>query len=164
MIFFETKPIHLCKKAANFYLDKLQWDENKKEYFLLSSVYESADIDHVKNAISDRNCIEQLFKNCIQAASLLKTDKERKDKWNHVLNHLWKRSFQPFENGSEVIAPAGEYYTEQQYSSWNWGCGGSIAFPANLIGIDDKDTRLGKAVINLVKFETKQMLIIQCRK
>lgn len=153
--FLRNKAYPFMQKAANFYLDKLQWDENKKEYFLLSSVYESADIDHVKNAISDRNCIEQLFKNCIQAASLLKTDKERKDKWNHVLNHLWKRSFQPFENGSEVIAPAGEYYTEQQYSSWNWGCGGSIAFPANLIGIDDKDTRLGKAVINLVKFRNE---------
>lgn len=153
--FLRNKAYPFMQKAANFYLDKLQWDENKKEYFLLSSVYESADIDHVKNAISDRNCIEQLFKNCIQAASLLKTDKERKDKWNHVLNHLWKRSFQPFENGSEVIAPAGEYYTEQQYSSWNWGCGGSIAFPANLIGIDDKDTRLGKAVISLVKFRNE---------
>ena len=153
--FLRNKAYPFMQKAANFYLDKLQWDENKKEYFLLSSVYESADIDHVKNAISDRNCIEQLFKNCIQAASLLKTDKERKDKWNHALNHLWKRSFQPFENGSEVIAPAGKYYTEQQYSSWNWGCGGSIAFPANLIGIDDKDTRLGKAVINLVKFRNE---------
>ena len=153
--FLRDKAYPFMQKAANFYLDKLQWDENKKEYFLLSSVYESADIDHVKNAISDRNCIEQLFKNCIQAATLLKKDKDKKAKWDHVLNHLWKRSFQVFENGSEVIAPAEEYYTKQQYSSWNWGCGGSIAFPANLIGIDDKDTRLGKAVINLVKFRNE---------
>lgn len=150
--FLRNKAYPFMKKAANFYLDKLQWDETKKEYFLLSSVYESAEINHVKNAISDRNCVEQLFKNCIQAASLLKTDRDKKDQWNHVLSHLWERTFQASENGTEMIAPAGEYYTEQRYSSWNWGCGGSIAFPAGLIGIDDKDTRMGKAVINLVNW------------
>ena len=150
--FLEYKAYPFMKKAANFYLDKLQWDAEKKEYYLLSSVYESADIDYVKNAISDRNCIEQLFKNCIKTASLLNVDKDKTIRWEHVLKHLWKRSFEQFENGSEVIAPAEEYYTDKRYSAWNWGCGGSIAFPANLIGIDEKNTRLGKAVINLVKF------------
>lgn len=150
--FLKTKAYPFMKKAAKFYLDKLQWDADKQEYYLMSSVYESADIDHVKNAISDRNCIEQLFKNCIQSASLLRIDKEVIKQWKHVLAHLWERSFSPFEGEGEAIAPAEEYYTDVRYSPWVWGSGGSIAFPANLIGIDDKDTRLGKAVINLVQF------------
>ncbi|WP_316817863.1 glycosyl hydrolase family 95 catalytic domain-containing protein [Pedobacter nyackensis] len=150
--FLKNKAYPFMKKSANFYLDKLQWDADKKEYFLLSSLYESADIDHAKNTISDRNCIEQLFKNCIKSASLLHVDKEKIAKWKHVLAHLWKRSFQQLESSGEVISPAEEYYTTTRYSSWAWASGGSIAFPSNLIGIDDKDSQLGKAVINLVKY------------
>lgn len=149
--FLKNKAYLFMKKASLFYLDKLQWDKDKKEYYLISSLYESADINHVKNSISDRDCIEQLFNNCIQAASLLNVDKVKIKQWNHVLKHLWERSYEEGENGEEVIAPAQEYYTEKRYSSWNWASGGSIAFPTGLIGVDEKDSRLGKAVINLVK-------------
>lgn len=151
--FLKNKAYVFMKKASNFYLDKLQWDADKKEYYLFSTLYESEPIDHVKNSISDRNCIEQLFKNCVQAATLLKVDKEKIARWNHVLGHLWGYSFEQVAGTSdEVIAPAGEYYTEQRYTLWNWASGGSIAFPAGLIGIDDKDSRLGKAVVDFLKY------------
>jgi len=149
--FLKNKAYTFMKKAANFYLKKLQWDEKKNEFYLLSSLYESADINYVKNTISDRNCIKQLFTNCIKAATLLKTDKNMISQWRHVLNHLWKISYEPFETCGEVIAPAEEYYTEKRYSPWMWASGGSIAFPAGLIGIDDKDSRMGKAIANLLK-------------
>lgn len=149
--FLRNKAYVFMKKAANFYLEKLQWDEKKKEFYLLSSLHESADISYVKNTISDRNCIEQLFRNCIQAATLLKIDKNKVAQWKHVLNHLWKISYEPFEECGETIAPAEEYYTEKRYSPWMWASGGSMAFPAGLIGIDNKDSRMGKAVANLLK-------------
>lgn len=142
------------KKTANFYLDKLQWDDNKQEYYLLSTLYESASIDHVKNALSDRNCIEQLFSNCIKAASLLKEDKSLVKRWKHVLDHLWERGYEQFEKAGEVLSPAEEYYSKERYTPWIWSNGGSIAFPSGLIGIDDKETRMGKAVINLAKART----------
>lgn len=154
-VFLRDKAYLFFKKASNFYLDKLQWDADKNEYYLLSSLYESAEIDHVKNVITDRNCIEQLFIICIQAATLLKVDKDKITKWDHVLKHLWKRSFQPFETCGETIAPAEEYYTKERYNPWIWACGGSIAFPTGIIGIDDKDSRLGKAVVNLVGCRTE---------
>ncbi len=141
------------KKASHFYLDKLEWDEDKKEYFLKASLYESAPIDFVKNPISDRNCIERLFKDCIRVAEILNTDKAEVKKWRYVLDHLWERDFEQLGNCGEVTAPAEEYYTEKRYSPWIWGNGGAIAFPAGLIGIDDKDTRLGKAVTNLLKHD-----------
>lgn len=150
--FLKNKAYVFMKKASNFYLDKLQWDADKKQYYLLSTLYESEPIDHVKNSISDRNCIEQLFKNCIQAATLLKVDKDKVAKWNHVLSHLWERSFQQVGTSGEVIAPAGEYYTDKRYEPWHWASGGSIAFPSGLIGIDEKDSRLGKAVADFLKY------------
>lgn len=149
--FLKNKAYVFMKKASHFYLDKLEWDTEKKEYFLKASLYESAPIAYVKNPISDRNCIEQLFRNCIEAAKILNVDKEEIKKWNYVLDHLWKRGFQQFGDCGEVISPAEEYYTEKRYSPWIWGNGGAVAFPAGLIGIDDQDTRLGKAVINLLK-------------
>lgn len=149
--FLKDKAYVFMKKASHFYLDKLEWDADKKEYFLKASLYESAPIAYVKNPISDRNCIEQLFKNCIQAAKILNVDKDDIKKWNYVLDHLWERGFQQFGDCGEVTSPAEEYYTEKRYSPWIWGNGGAVAFPAGLIGIDDKDTRLGKAVINLLK-------------
>lgn len=149
--FLKSKAYVFMKKTANFYLEKLQWDAEKKEFYFLSSLYESADISYVKNTISDRNCIEQLFRNCIKAATLLKTDKDKIAQWKHVLNHLWKISYEPFESCGEVIAPAEEYYTELRYSPWMWASAGSSAFPTGLIGIDDKDSRMGKAITNLLK-------------
>lgn len=149
--YLKEKAYVFMKKASYFYLDKLEWDADKKKYFLKASLYESAPIAFVKNPISDRNCIEQLFKNCIQAAKILNVDKDDIIKWNYVLDHLWERGFQRFGDCGEVISPAEEYYTEKRYSPWIWGNGGAVAFPSGLIGIDDKDTRLGKAVINLLK-------------
>ena len=76
------------KKASHFYLDRLEWDEEKNEYFLKASLYESAPIAYVKNPISDRNCIERLFKDCIRAAEILNVDKDEVKQWRHVLNHF----------------------------------------------------------------------------
>lgn len=149
--FLKNKGYVFMKKAAQFYLDRLQWDETKKEYFLMSSLYESANIDHVKNSLSDRNCIEQLFTNCIKAAELLKTDRKKIKEWKYVLDHLWKRSYEMIDDKYEVIAPAEEYFTETRYNTWNWACGGMVAFPCNLVGIDNKDSRIGKAIINYLK-------------
>ena len=75
--FLKERAYTFMKKASHFYLDRLEWDEEKNEYFLKASLYESAPIAYVKNPISDRNCIERLFKDCIRAAEILNVDKER---------------------------------------------------------------------------------------
>jgi alpha-L-fucosidase 2 len=142
------------RKAANFYLDKLEWDEGKNEYFLISTLYESESIKKAKNVISDRNCIEVLFTNCIEAATILKVDSEKIEKWKFVLNHLWERKIENEKDYGKVISPANEYYTEKRYSALNWISGGSIAFPSGIIGIDDKESPLGEAVANVVKCRT----------
>ena len=76
------------KKASHFYLDRLEWDEEKNEYFLKASLYESAPIAYVKNPISDRNCIERLFKDCIRAAEILNVVIDEVKQLRHVLYHL----------------------------------------------------------------------------
>ena len=97
------------------------------------------------------NCIERLFKDCIRAAEILNVDKDEVKQWRHVLNHLWERGYQQFGECGEVISPAEEYYTEKRYSPWIWGNGGAVAFPAGLIGIDDKRHSLGKSCCESVE-------------
>ena len=94
--FLKERAYTFMKKASHFYLDRLEWDEEKNEYFLKASLYESAPIAYVKNPISDRNCIERLFKDCIRAAEILNVDKDEVKQWRHVLNHLWERGYQQF--------------------------------------------------------------------
>ena len=136
------------KKAANFYLDKLQWDSVKNEYSLLASIYESADIDFVKNPLSDRENIESLFRNCIRAAEILNVDKDMTKRWRYVVAHLWQRRFEDYKTNGEMLVPADEYYTEQRYSPLAFAVSGVPAYPYATIGIDDRESRLGKAISN----------------
>lgn len=151
MDFLKNKAYIFMKKSAGFYLKKLQWDKDKKEYFLLSTLYESEDIKEAKNVLSDRVCIEALFTSCINAAKVLKTDQNRIKEWQHVLDNLWPIGFEMDEKCAELLTPAETYFTKSRYTPFNWSIGGSPAFPAGIIGIDDKDTRIGKAVINFAK-------------
>lgn len=72
--------------------------KKKNEYFLKASLYESAPIAYVKNPISDRNCIERLFKDCIRAAEILNVDKDEVKQWRHVLNHYGKEAISSLVN------------------------------------------------------------------
>ncbi len=149
--FLKEKAYPFMKKASNLYLHKLQWDKEKEEYFLLSSLYESERIKEAKNVLSDRGTIESLFKDCISAAKKLKTDKDKVAQWQQVIDHLWTVKFELDEDQNELPRVAEAYFTEKRYTPFNWAAGGSPAFPTGLIGIDDADSRLGKAVINFAR-------------
>lgn len=149
--FLRNKAYTFMKKASNFYLNRLQWDKDRKEYFLISSLYESEQIKEAKNVLSDRVAIEALFSACITAAKKLKTDSKKIRQWQYVLDHLWPIGFEKDTKCGEMLAPAEAYFTEKRYTPFNWAIGGAPAFPTALIGIDDRDSRLGKAVINFAK-------------
>lgn len=150
-VFLRDTAYVFMKKSARFYLDKLQWDEKKEQYFLLSSLYESAEIKEVKNALSDRECIEALFRACVSAAGKLKTDKADAKRWNHVLQHLWPRDYVDDSHCGELLSPADAYFSDLRYSPFTWSVGGLAAFPAGLIGIDDVNSRTGQAIVHLVQ-------------
>lgn len=150
--FLKQKAYPFMKRAANFYLETLKWN-NEKQCFLLkakASNYEDGRLwGPVKNPLSDRNCIEALFRSCIQAATILHRDSGLREKWQYVLNHLWKRRLVKQKGfKGEVIAASD---TPGKSDTTLWAVGGQIAFPAGIIGIDQKDTPLGKAVMNYIR-------------
>jgi alpha-L-fucosidase 2 len=151
--FLGTKGYPFMKKAANFYLRKLQWQADKGRFSISGSVYEDGGGQGaVLNPLSDRNAIEALFTSCIQASSILGKDADMVPKWRHVLDHLWERRLvneKDFEG--EVMAACDSVTPPEKYSTGRWAVGGAIAFPAGLIGVDQKDSPLGKAVANYIR-------------
>ena len=146
-----NKAYTFMKQASNFYLNKLQWDKEKKQYFLISSLYESETIKEAKNVLSDRVTIEALFSACITAAKILKTDSKKVRQWQYVIDNLWPIGFEKDTRCGELPTAAETYFTADRYTPFNWAVGGAPAFPTGLIGIDDSRSRLGKAVINFAQ-------------
>jgi alpha-L-fucosidase 2 len=149
--FLRNRAYTFMKKASNFYLNKLQWDKEKKQYFLISSLYESETIKEAKNVLSDRATIEALFSACITAAKILKTDSKKVRQWQYVIDNLWPIGFEKDTRCGELPTAAETYFTADRYTPFNWAVGGAPAFPTGLIGIDDSGSRLGKAVINFAQ-------------
>jgi hypothetical protein len=153
--FLAAKAFPFMKRAANFYLQKLEWDTGKGCFTLKGSVYEDGG-GHgpVLDPQSDRNCIEALLKSCCAASAVLGSDTNLVPKWQHVLDHLWERRLvRQKDIEGDVIAPCD---VPGKYSVRQWAIGGAVAFPAGLLGIDQKDTPEGKAVMNYIR-ATKEM-------
>lgn len=179
--FLKEKGYIFMKKAAEFYLKKLQWDERKEEYYLFpSQPYENPQANNLRNCITDRVMIEATFKNCLQAARILNTDKEKQKQWIHVIENLWEAPMVPAkyfdkqewsgykinskikipENAGDILAlgykPDGTVYPDStEAGEWvfHFSAPTSPVFPANLIGIDDKGTPWYKAAATAVSVQ-----------
>lgn len=153
--FLAEKALPFMRKAANFYLQKLAWDAKSGRYSFKGSNYEDGGgFGPVLNPASDRNAIEALFKSCVAGATTLGTDADLIPKWRHVLGHLWERRLvkeQGFEG--EVLATCD---TPGKFRVTQWALGGAPVFPAGVLGVDDRDTPVGKAVMNYIR-GTKEM-------
>lgn len=137
------------KKAAEFYLQKLQWDDQKKEYYIYpAQPYEHPYTSNLKNPITDRYMIESLFGNCIKAAKILKKDKEKVKQWEKVITHLWEPPVLDVPDRGKVFvmaySPDGNVYPNMDtyYRRQFYHCDAhtTMVFPANVLGLDQSGT------------------------
>ena len=71
--FLENKCYPFMKKAAQFYVGYLKWDEERQEYYSFpTQPYEHASNNQLKNSSSDRYMIEALLSWCVESAEILK--------------------------------------------------------------------------------------------
>lgn len=138
------------KKTAEFYLQKLEWDSIKSQYYLYpAQPYEHPYTCNLKNPITDRYMIESLFKQCIKSAKILKKDEDKVEKWSHVINHLWEPPVLNVPGKGEVFVmaykPNGDVYPDlETYSKrqfYHFDAHTTMVFPANLLGLDNKNSR-----------------------
>ena len=157
--FLVQKAYPFMKKAAEFYVQKLQWDSLKNEYFLFpSQPYESPRSNQLKNPVTDRNMIAANFSNCINAAKILHTDQLKIEQWQFIVDHLWPLPYRNVPDLGEVIDlawyPDGSIFPKlEDHGRWLnvMGQNTSLVFPAGLIGIDQTSSRAYKAESNIVR-------------
>lgn len=137
------------KKAAEFYMQYLQWDETKQEYYIFpAQPYEHVENNQLKNTTSDLYMIEFLLKSCIEAALTLKVDADKIPEWKQMLTHLWKPPVLDIPSTGKVFGlaytPAGEAYPSvedyikgQQYL-YHFDAHTTSVYPAGVLGLDQK--------------------------
>lgn len=156
--FLAEKAYPFMKKAAEFYVQKVQWDSLKNEYFIFpSQPYENPRSNNLRNPVTDRNVIVSNFTNCIQAAKLLHTDQDKINQWQHIVDHLWPIPYQQVPDQGEVIAhawrPDGSIFPKiEERGRWlsHMSASTSSVFPANLVGLDQKNSREFNAMVNMI--------------
>ena len=171
--FLRNEAYPFMKKTASFYLQKLEWDKEKSEYFLFpAQPYEHERARELKNTITDRMMIESLFRSCIRSAEILDEDRNQIKRWKHVINNLWDPSylpasyftstewegFYPEQNNTGTaglsrmfaygLRPDGSLYPDStEAGDWvyHFSANTLATFPANLVGIDDSGSDWFKA-------------------
>jgi hypothetical protein len=164
-VFLARKAYPFMKKAAEFYVQKLQWDSLKREYYIFpSQAYESPRSNQLKNPVTDRNMILATFTNCMEAAGILSLDKEKTKQWQHILDHLWPLPYRTVPELGEIIElawyPDGSLFPKmEERGKWLNGMSQntSLVFPAGVIGIDQKNTREYNAVSAIVRNHSPQV-------
>lgn len=152
--FLRKKAYPFMKKAAEFYVQKLQWNTLENQFFIYpSQPYESAEANTLLNPVTDRVMIETLFKSCIKAARTLNVDAKKTEQWQNIIDHLWPFPMRDLQGVGKIIELAyykdGSIYPKQGNGIYPFSPNTSIVFPGNLIGIDDSNDTLFQAVSNI---------------
>ncbi len=157
--FLAQKAYPFMKKAAEFYVQKLQWDSLKSEFFIFpSQPHEQPRTNQLKNPVTDRNMIIATFSNCIKAAGILRTDRDKVKQWQYILDHMWPLPYRTVPELGEVIDlawyPDGSIFPKMDdHGRWLniMSPNTSLVFPAGVIGIDQSSSREYKAEANIVR-------------
>jgi hypothetical protein len=158
-LFLKEKAYPFMRAAAEFYVQKLQWDSLKNEYFLFpSQAYESPRTNQLRNPITDRNVILSNFSHCITAATILGVDSDKTNQWKNVIDHIWPVPYRTLPDIGEVVElawyPDGTLFPRtNDHGKWlnAMSQNTSAVFPAGLIGLDQKDSREFNAVTRIVQ-------------
>lgn len=157
--FLEEKAYPFMKKAAEFYVQTLEWDSLRNEYFIYpSQPYESPRSNNLKNPVTDRNMIISTMTACMEAARILQQDKDMITKWQHIIDHIWPLPYLEEAGVGETVHlayhPDGSIYPGPEFSGdWlnHFSANTSLVFPANLVGLDQAGSREFNAMVNMVK-------------
>lgn len=145
--YLRTKIYPFMKEAAEFYLNFLQWDKDKKEYFIYpAQPYEHEWSSQLRNTTTDRYMIESLFRHCIQAARDLGVDSRKVKQWQHVLKHLWEPPVLDLPGRGKTFGLAftenGKPYPDVNTSieGYHFDAHTTAVFPAGVLGLDQQGT------------------------
>lgn len=159
--FLEDKCYPFMKKAAQFYVAYLKWDEERQEYYSFpTQPYEHASNNQLKNSSSDRYMIEALLSWCVQSAEILGVDNLEIQEWTNILNHLWEPPVLDIPDRGKVFGTAftkegNPYPAPEDYKGgkYHFDAHTTQVFPANILGLDEKETEYFKIAENVSLYQ-----------
>lgn len=142
-VFLRERAYPMMKKAAEFYLQYLKWDEAKAEYYIYpASPYECESGNDFRNTTSDLAAIRSSFAACIAASERLGTDSAKRQQWQKVLDHLADYPLTKLADGTEAGATALDKEGRPADFPGYGFCGSTASvFPTGTLGIKDKGSR-----------------------
>ena len=151
--FLRERAYPVMKKAAEFYLQYLKWDEVKAEYYIYpASPYECESGNNFRNTTSDLAAIRSSFQACIQASERLGTDAAKRQQWQKVLDHLADYPLTQLADGTEAGAAALDKDGKPaDMPGYGFCCSTASVFPTGTLGIKDKGSRLYNAAAARVR-------------
>jgi hypothetical protein len=162
--FLRSRAYPFMKKAAEFYVQYLKWDEAKKEYFIFpSQPYEYPDGNQFRNPLTDLAMIRASFKSCLKASRILGADPEKRAQWERVLKHLAPYRYTTLPTGGEAVATvedANGKPVDLGSSEYGFCRGTSPVFPAGEVGLQQKGSRLFEAMMRRARLHPKNVLAI----
>lgn len=151
------------RKSAEFYLQYLAWDPVAKRYNMpLSSPYESEEDNALKNTITDLATIRVSFQACVEASNLLQTDRDKRAKWQHVLDHLSPYPLGYMKDVGETfaISETGKDTIVGKHHDYSFCRINTPVFPAGDIGLSQKGSRYFDAALRRAKLHPRNTLAI----
>ncbi|MCL5099437.1 MAG: glycoside hydrolase N-terminal domain-containing protein [Candidatus Omnitrophica bacterium] len=162
--FLRAKAYPFMKEAAEFYLQYLKWDADKKEYYIYpASPYECEQGNQFKNTITDLGMIRTSFRACLEASRTLNLDANHRARWQDVLEHLAPYPLQVLPNIGEVVAiglTKDDRVAELGGGAYTFCANTAPVFPAGAIGLDDQGTPLFEAAVRRAKLHPANTLAI----
>ena len=140
------------KAAAQFYWNYLQKysDADSLEYEIFPSIrleepHWTKDFIGCRNTISDLCMFKRAFSMAVEAATILNTDKDWRDKWSYASTKIPEIGHGIDENGNGWLALDKHWHEvepvrradESRYS--RWGGGGWIVYPGEYVAGDGDD-------------------------
>jgi alpha-L-fucosidase 2 len=152
-VFLRERAYPLMKKAAEFYLQYLKWDEAKGEYYIYpASPYECESGNDFRNTTSDLAAIRSSFLACIRASERLGIDAAKRQQWQKVLDHLADYPLTTLADGTEAEATALDKDGKPAaLPGYGFCCSTASVFPTGTVGIKDKGSRLYNAAAARVR-------------
>jgi len=162
--FLRSRAYPFMKKAAEFYLQYLKWDEAKQEYFIFpSQPYEYPDGNQYRNPLTDLAMIRTSFRACLEASRILNVDPEKRAQWERVLKHLAPYRYTTLATGGEAVVTvedASGKAVDLGRSEYAFCRGTSPVFPAVEVGLQQKGSRLFDAMARRARLHPKNVLAI----
>jgi alpha-L-fucosidase 2 len=162
--FLRSRGYPFMKKAAEFYLQYLKWDEAKQEFYVYpSQPYEYPENNRLRNPLTDLAMIRTSFKACIEASMILGSDAEKRERWRHVLDRLPAYRYTALESGGEgLVAVEDADGKEIDLGPGGYGMCRNVApvFPADEVGLGQQGSRLFEAMKERARRHPRNVLAI----